>query len=92
MVIDYLFILILIIPLSVQPLSLSYKQYRNNVFVSTNYYNPERIDLSCLTAHTSCDIGLTGIDNGLVTGMTGETITFTNGLFSDDFTKFDRLF
>jgi hypothetical protein len=76
--------------LSVQPLSLSYKQYDfDNVFVSTNYYNPDNIDLSCLTANTSCDIGLTGIDNGLVTGMTGQTITFTNGI--NDFTKFDRL-
>jgi hypothetical protein len=75
---------------SVQPLYLSYKQYDfDNVFVSTNYYNPDNIDLSCLTASTSCDIGLTGIDNGLVTGMTGQTITFTNGI--NDFTKFDRL-
>ena len=77
--------------LSVQPLSLSYKDYNfDNVFVSLNYYNPENLDLSCLTANTSCDIGLTGIDNGLVTGMTGQTITFTNGI--DDFTKFDRLY
>ena len=76
--------------LSVQPLSLSYKQYNfDNVFVSTNYYNPDNVDLSCLTANTSCDIGLTGIDNGLVTGMTEQTITFTNGI--NDFTKFDRL-
>ena len=76
--------------LSVQHLSLSYKQYNfNNVFVSTNYYNPDNIDLSCLTANTSCDIGLTGIDNGLVTGMTAQTITFTNGI--NNFTKFDRL-
>jgi hypothetical protein len=76
--------------LSVQPLDLSYKQYDfDNIFVSTNYYNPDNIDLSCLTANTSCDIGLTGIDNGLVTGMTGQTIVFTNGI--NDFTKFDRL-
>jgi hypothetical protein len=76
--------------LSVQPLSLSYKEYNfDNVFVSTNYYNPDNVDLSCLTASTSCDIGLTGIDNGLVTEMTGQTITFTNGI--NDFTKFDRL-
>ena len=75
---------------SVQPFDLNYKQYNfNNVFVSTNYYNPDNIDLSCLTANTSCDIGLTGIDNGLVTGMTAQTITFTNGI--NDFTKFDRL-
>jgi hypothetical protein len=75
---------------SVQQYSLIYKHYNfNNVFVSKNYYNPDNLDLSCLTANTSCDIGLTGIDNGLVTGMTGQTITFTNGI--NDFTKFDRL-
>jgi hypothetical protein len=75
---------------SVQQYSLNYKHYNfNNVFVSKNYYNPDNLDLSCLTANTSCDIGLTGIDNGLVTGMTGQTITFTNGI--NDFTKFDRL-
>jgi hypothetical protein len=75
---------------SVQQLSLSYKEYDfNNVFVSLNYYNPDNIVLSCLTANTSCDIGLTGVDNGLVTGMTAQTITFTNGI--NDFTKFNRL-
>ncbi len=75
---------------SVQPLILNYKEYDfNNVFVSQNFYNPDNLDLSCLSASTSCDIGLTGIDNGLVTQMTGQTITFTNGI--NDFTKFDRL-
>ena len=74
---------------SVQPLILNYKEYDfNNVFVSQNFYNPDNLDLSCLSASTSCDIGLTGIDNGLVTQMTGQTITFTNGI--NDFTKFDR--
>ena len=76
--------------LSVQPISLYYKDYNfDNIFVSKNYYNPENIDLSCLTAGTSCDIGLTGIDNGLVESMTGQSITFTNGI--NDYTKFDRL-
>jgi hypothetical protein len=76
--------------LSVQPISLYYKDYNfDNIFVSKNYYNPENIDLSCLTAGTSCDIGLTGIDNGLVESMTGQSITFTNGI--NDYIKFDRL-
>ena len=75
---------------SVQQYTLNYKHYNfNNVFVSKNYYNPDNLDLSCLTANTSCDIGLTGIDNGLVTSMTGQTITFTNGI--NDSTKFNRL-
>lgn len=74
-----------------QNIVLTYKNYNpNNVFVSQNYYNPENKDLSCFSSSTSCDIGLTGTDNGLVTGMTAQTITFTNGLFSDSL-KFDRL-
>ena len=75
---------------SVQQQNLFYKEYNfNNIFVSENFYNPDNIDLTCLTAGTSCDIGLTGIDNGLVTEMTGQTITFTNGI--NEYTKFDRL-
>jgi hypothetical protein len=79
-------------PLTVQNLNLYYKQYNyNNIFVSQNYYNPDNKDLDCFTASTACDIGLTGIDNGLVTSMNGEIITYTNGLFNDQF-KFDRLY
>ena len=76
---------------TVQNLNLTYKNYnRNNIFVSQNYYNPNKLDLTCITGQSSCDIGLTGIDNGLVTQMTGQTITFTNGLLPDSL-KFDRL-
>lgn len=78
-------------PETAQNLTLTYKNYnRNNIFVSQNYYNPDNLDLSCFSSSTSCDIGLTGIDNGLVTGMTGQTITFTNGLLPT-ISKFDRL-
>ena len=78
-------------PLSVQNQTLSYKQYNNNnIFVSQNYYNPNNDDLTCYSSSTSCDIGLTGIDNGLVDQMTGETITFTKGLYSD-YLKFNRI-
>lgn len=78
-------------PQTAQNLTLTYKNYNpNNIFVSQNYYNPKNEDLSCLTASTACDIGLVGTDNGLVSGMTGYSITFTNGLF-DDSLKFDRL-
>lgn len=79
-------------PLTVQDLILTYKNYNdNNVFVSQNYYNPENKDLTCFSSSTACDIGLTGIDNGLVTSMVGETINFTNGLY-DDFLKFNRTY
>lgn len=71
--------------------TLNYKEFNpNNVLLSTNYWNPNNINLSCFSAFTLCDIGLTGIDNGLVNQMTGETITITNGLLSDS-DKFNRL-
>ena len=77
--------------LTAQDLTLTYKNYNyNNVFVSQNFRVNENEDLSCFTATTSCDIGLTGTDNGLVTGMTAQTITFTNGLVNDS-DKFNRL-
>ena len=66
----------------------TYNPYNN--LISSNYYNPNNIDLTCYSSQTICDIGLTGIDNGLVDQMTGETITTTEGLLSD-FQKFDRL-
>jgi len=78
-------------PETAQNLTLTYKNYnRDNIFVSQNYYNPKDLDLKCFTSSTSCDIGLTGVDNGLVEYMTGQTITFTQGLLSNA-EKFDRL-
>ena len=77
-------------PLSSQGLTLNYGSYNsNNIIVSENYYEYADLRLDCFTAHTSCDIGLTGIDNGLVNEIEGQTITFTNGLFSD-YLKFSR--
>jgi len=69
---------------------LNYGEYvPENIIISENYYNDLQIDLSCFSSKTICDIGLTGTDNGLVTQMTGETITFTNGLLPNS-DKFDR--
>ena len=77
-------------PASVQNIPLIYKSYNfNNIFVSQNYYNPEDEDLNCILSGSTCDIGLTGIDNGLVTGMTDQTIYFTNGIFNSSI-KFSR--
>jgi len=61
--------------------------YTGNTLVSKNYYNPNNDDLSCYTATTLCDIGLTATDNGLYNKMTGESITFTMGI--NDFEKFN---
>jgi len=78
-------------PLSCQGQQLIYKMYNtNNIMVSQNYYLPDDIKPECIVTKESCDIGLTGIDNGLVNTMTGESITYTNGLLPDD-EKFDRL-
>lgn len=78
-------------PSSVQNITLTYKNYnKSNIFVSENYYNPNEEDLNCFLSGSSCDIGLTGIDNGLVNSMTGQTIIFTKGLLSNS-EKFDRL-
>jgi surface protein len=61
-----------------------------NILVSSNYYNPDDLDLSCFSGFSAlCDVGLTGIDNGLVREMTGQTAYITKGI--NDFTKFDRL-
>ena len=77
-------------PLTWVPKTLNYKNYDlSNIFVSQNYYFIENPNLDCYNPQEVCDIGLTGIDNGLVDKMTGKKITFTNGLF-DDSLKFDR--
>jgi hypothetical protein len=78
-------------PLTSQGLNLTYKNFNSsNVFVSQNYYNPNNDDLTCFSSSTLCDVGLTGIDNGLVDKMSGETLYYTKGLYND-FLKFDRL-
>jgi hypothetical protein len=79
-------------PSSAQNINLSYGVYNpNNVIVSENYYQPDDLDFDCFTAGTTCDIGLTGVDNGLVNKIKGDTLSYTNGFF-DDVEKFDRLF
>jgi hypothetical protein len=59
--------------------------------VSENYWNPDDIDHNfCPIVTQLCDIGLTGIDNGLVQNMSGETIEITTGLYSGTTDKFSR--
>lgn len=61
--------------------------YSGNTLISKNYYNPNNKDLSCETATTLCDIGLTATDNGLYNEMSGQTLTFTMGI--NDFEMFN---
>jgi len=73
-----------------QNFSLTYGNYDfDNILISENYYNPNDVLIDCYSSKTICDIGLTGTDNGLVTGMTGQSITYTNGLLPAN-EKFDR--
>ena len=59
----------------------------NNTLISSNYYNPNNLDFSCYTAYTGiCDVGLVATDNGLFTGLTGQTLYYIKGI--DDTYKF----
>ena len=78
-------------PMTTQNLNLLYGQYNyNNVIVSESFYDPKDVDFKCFSANTLCDIGLTGVDNGLVTKIKGDILQYTNGFFNDS-EKFDRL-
>ena len=63
-----------------------------NTIVSENYWNPSGIDPNyCPSSSGLCDVGLTGIDNGLTKKMSGETLYFTTGLYNNQSDKFNRL-
>jgi hypothetical protein len=65
--------------------------FSSDTIVSENYWNPLDIDPNfCPSAQTLCDVGLTGIDNGLVKKMSGETIEITTGLYTNISDKFSR--
>lgn len=74
-----------------QSLDLQFNQYNfDNVLVSKNFYNPNGDVFESFSSQTLCDIGLTGIDNGLVTGMTGQSITIYKGI--NETKTFDRFY
>jgi hypothetical protein len=62
----------------------------NNVVSDKFYPFPDLVDVSCYSLSGICDVGLTGIDNGLTDRMSGETLYYTRGLL-DSINKFDRL-
>jgi hypothetical protein len=65
--------------------------FDNDVIVSENYWNPDDIDPNfCPKVTDLCDVGLTGIDNGLVKQMSGETIQITTGLYTNNTDKYSR--
>jgi len=62
-----------------------------DTIVSENYWNPTNTDPNfCAITTELCDVGLTGIDNGLVKQISGETIEITTGLYSSISDKFSR--
>jgi hypothetical protein len=62
-----------------------------DTIVSENYWNPTNIDPNlCPIITDLCDVGLTGIDNGLVKEMSGETIQINTGLYTSQSDKFSR--
>ena len=62
-----------------------------DTFISLNYWNPDNADPNICSVTTElCDVGLTGIDNGLVKQMSGETIEITTGLYTSLYDTFDR--
>jgi len=65
--------------------------FDQDTIVSENYWNPLGIDLvNCSNTTEICDVGLTGIDNGLVKKFSGETIELFTGLYTSDSDKFSR--
>ena len=59
--------------------------------VSQNYWNPLNVDPNfCPKITELCDVGLTGIDNGLVKNMSGETIELTTGLYTSSADTYSR--
>ena len=65
--------------------------FSSDTIVSENYWNPTDTDPNfCPIVTNLCDVGLTGIDNGLVRNMSGETIQTTTGLYTNITDKFSR--
>jgi hypothetical protein len=64
--------------------------FDEDVIVSENYITPENYNSECDKTITICDVGLTGIDNGLVKNISGETIEVTTGIYGDNEDKFNR--
>lgn len=66
-------------------------EFLYDTIVSQNYYNPSDIDPNfCPKTTEICDVGLTGIDNGLTKEMSGITMTAYTGLYTTTAETFNR--
>jgi hypothetical protein len=62
-----------------------------DTIVSENYYNPDDIDPNfCPVTTEICNVGLTGIDNGLTKEMSGITMTAYTGLYTTTAQTYNR--
>jgi hypothetical protein len=65
--------------------------FEYETIVSENYWNPLDIDPNfCPVVTEICDVGLTGIDNGLTKELSGITITATTGLYTTTADTYNR--
>jgi hypothetical protein len=65
--------------------------FSSDIIVSTNYYNPYNENLfTNQNLFNLCDVGLTSVDNGLVQGLTGETIEINSGLYTGSTNIYNR--
>jgi hypothetical protein len=65
--------------------------FRYDTVVSENFYNPDNIDPNfCPKTTEICDVGLTGIDNGLTKEMSGITMTAFTGLYTTTAETYNR--
>jgi len=66
--------------------------FEYDTIVSENYYNPSEIDPNfCPVTTEICNVGLTGIDNGLTTELSGLTLTAYTGLYTTTGLTYNRL-
>lgn len=66
-------------------------EFLYDTVVSENYYNPDDIDPNfCPVTTEICDVGLTGIDNGLTTELSGITMTAYTGLYTTTAQTYNR--
>ena len=65
--------------------------FEYNTIISENYWNPTNTDPNyCPIITELCDVGLTGIDNGLVNQLSGQTIEINTGLYISPYDVFSR--
>ena len=65
--------------------------FEREVVVSENYWNPLNLDLiNCGTITELCNVGLTGIDNGLVDSFSGQSIEINTGLYTNPSDRYSR--